>query len=60
MVGAARAFDLSVVAEGIEDQATLELMRDLGCDLAQGYHLSRPMPASAVPGWLAARPVPTV
>ena len=53
MVGAARAFDLAVVAEGIEDQATLDLMRDLGCDLAQGYHLARPMPATAIPGWVA-------
>jgi diguanylate cyclase len=37
---------LRVVAEGIEDVATLELLSDLGCDLAQGYYISRPMPAS--------------
>jgi diguanylate cyclase (GGDEF)-like protein len=36
---------LRVVAEGIEDVATLELLSDLGCDLAQGYFISRPMPA---------------
>jgi diguanylate cyclase (GGDEF)-like protein len=54
MIGAAQAFGLSVVAEGIEDQATFELMRDLGCDLAQGYHLSRPLPADRIPAWLAA------
>ena len=54
MIGAAQAFDLAVVAEGIEDQATLTLMRDLGCDRAQGYHLARPMPASDVASWLVA------
>lgn len=36
---------LRVVAEGIEDVTTLELLSDLGCDLAQGYFISRPMPA---------------
>jgi EAL domain-containing protein (putative c-di-GMP-specific phosphodiesterase class I) len=36
---------LQLVAEGIEDQETLELLAALGCDLAQGYHLARPMPA---------------
>ena len=40
------AMGLRVVAEGIEDAATLELLRDLGCDLAQGYLISKPMPAS--------------
>lgn len=43
---------LRVVAEGIEDDATLDLLRELGCDLAQGYLISRPMPA----GELAIRP----
>jgi diguanylate cyclase (GGDEF)-like protein len=37
---------LRVVAEGIEDVATLELLSELGCDLAQGYFISRPMPAN--------------
>jgi diguanylate cyclase (GGDEF)-like protein len=36
---------LQLVAEGVEDQATLELLATFGCDLAQGYHLARPMPA---------------
>ncbi len=38
--------DLRVVAEGIEDVDTLNLLSDLGCDLAQGYFISRPMPAN--------------
>jgi diguanylate cyclase (GGDEF)-like protein len=37
---------LRVVAEGIEDVETLDLLSDLGCDLAQGYYISRPTPAS--------------
>jgi diguanylate cyclase (GGDEF)-like protein len=39
---------LAVVAEGVEDQATLDHLRDLGCDLAQGYHLGRPTPADRI------------
>ena len=38
------ALGLRVVAEGIEDRATLDLLGSLGCDLAQGYYISRPMP----------------
>ena len=36
---------LHVVAEGVEDAPTLERLRELGCDIAQGYHFSRPVPA---------------
>lgn len=38
--------DLQVVAEGIEDAETLEVLRALGCDRAQGYHIGRSTPAS--------------
>src|SRR6202171_3641972 len=44
---------LGVVAEGVEDEGTWESLRRLGCTTAQGYFLSRPMPASEVEGWLA-------
>ncbi|PRX14772.1 diguanylate cyclase (GGDEF)-like protein [Actinoplanes italicus] len=37
---------LRVVAEGIEDAETLDALRAVGCDLAQGFHLARPMAAS--------------
>jgi diguanylate cyclase (GGDEF)-like protein len=43
---------LKIIAEGVEDGATLERLALLGCDLAQGYHLSRPMPADAFNVWL--------
>jgi EAL domain-containing protein (putative c-di-GMP-specific phosphodiesterase class I) len=47
---------LRVVAEGIEDEATLALLSDLGCDLGQGYLIGKPTPA----GLLALRPQPIV
>ncbi len=43
---------LRVVAEGIEDEATLNFLRDAGCDLAQGYYIAKPMPFSDFVDWL--------
>jgi EAL domain-containing protein (putative c-di-GMP-specific phosphodiesterase class I) len=43
---------LMVVAEGVEDEATLERLRALGCDMAQGYFLSKPLKAKDVPTWI--------
>jgi EAL domain-containing protein (putative c-di-GMP-specific phosphodiesterase class I) len=45
---------LNVVAEGVEDEATLQRLREMGCDLAQGYHISRPAPAEALHNWMQA------
>ena len=53
MIEAAHAFDLRVVAEGIEDQQTLSAMGDLACDTAQGYFIARPMAAQQATDWLA-------
>lgn len=50
------ALGMEVVAEGIEDAVVLESVRALGCDLAQGYHLARPMDATTLRGWLEQRP----
>ncbi|RLT95333.1 MAG: EAL domain-containing protein [Ketobacter sp.] len=44
-----------VVAEGIEDEATLRILKDMGCDLAQGYHIARPMPGQDFLKWIAGR-----
>jgi diguanylate cyclase (GGDEF)-like protein len=44
---------LRVVAEGVEDAVVLEQLRALGCDLAQGYHISRPQPAEGIDALLA-------
>jgi diguanylate cyclase (GGDEF)-like protein len=43
---------LNVIAEGVEDSSTLEQLAQLGCDLAQGYHVSKPMPADVFNDWL--------
>lgn len=45
-----------VVAEGVEDAATLEKLIALGCDSAQGYHISRPIPMEELCRWLARPP----
>jgi diguanylate cyclase (GGDEF)-like protein len=45
---------LRTVAEGVEDAATLEHLAGLGCDLAQGYHLSRPLLPDALEQWARA------
>ncbi len=42
---------MEVTAEGVEDEETLETLAVLDCDLAQGYHIARPMPAAHVPSW---------
>jgi EAL domain-containing protein (putative c-di-GMP-specific phosphodiesterase class I) len=41
-----------VVAEGVEDREIWELLGALGCDVAQGYHIARPMPPADVSAWL--------
>jgi len=48
IVALGHGLGLTVVAEGIEDAATLAHVRELGCDLLQGYHLGRPMEAAAI------------
>ncbi|WP_158257163.1 putative bifunctional diguanylate cyclase/phosphodiesterase [Kineococcus xinjiangensis] len=45
----AHALGLHLVAEGVEDAETLHSLRAVGCDLVQGYHLARPVPAHDVP-----------
>jgi diguanylate cyclase (GGDEF)-like protein len=60
-VDLSHALGLDAVAEGVEDQATLERLTVLGCDRAQGYFIARPMPADAVLPWLQRYvPVPAV
>jgi diguanylate cyclase (GGDEF)-like protein len=44
---------LKVIAEGVEDELTLKRLATLGCDLAQGYHLSRPLAPDAFTSWVA-------
>ncbi|MGK0224749.1 MAG: EAL domain-containing protein (putative c-di-GMP-specific phosphodiesterase class I) [Limisphaerales bacterium] len=44
----AKSLNVATVAEGIEDAATLELLREWGCDLGQGFYLSAPLPIDAL------------
>jgi diguanylate cyclase (GGDEF)-like protein len=46
-----RSLGLDVVAEGVEDQAVWDRLAALGCTYAQGYHLSRPLPAAELAEW---------
>ncbi len=46
MIGLAHKLGIRVVAEGVEDEATWEALRQLGCDLIQGYLISRPVAAT--------------
>jgi diguanylate cyclase (GGDEF)-like protein/PAS domain S-box-containing protein len=47
-----RNLGLGVVAEGVEDPEVLDRLRALGCDVAQGYLMSRPIPADELSAWL--------
>ena len=53
VIGLAAAFNREVIAEGVETVAHGTLLLAMGCELAQGYGIARPMPASALPGWCA-------
>ena len=46
------SLQLRVVAEGVEDRYTWDALNTLGCDIAQGYYLSRPLPAQQLTPWL--------
>ncbi|MBI2803326.1 MAG: EAL domain-containing protein [Gammaproteobacteria bacterium] len=45
--------DLKVVAEGVDCEETLQLLGELGCDIAQGYHICRPLAVDKFEQWLA-------
>ncbi len=49
------ALGLETVAEGVEDQAVVEMLAAMGCDFAQGYVFARPMAADKLVAWLASR-----
>ena len=51
----AGSLGLEVVAEGVEDEATLQILMQLGCSTAQGYHISRPLPVEEIAGWIRGR-----
>lgn len=59
ILGLAKAFNRQVIAEGVESDAHSRQLLAVGCDLAQGYGIARPMPAEALPEWvMSARNMP--
>ncbi len=59
IISLANAFRRIVVAEGVETAEQGVLLMRLGCDIAQGFGIARPMPASEIPAWVAGyRPDP--
>ena len=54
-IGLAQSLGRTVVAEGVESERALKLLRDLACDVAQGYVISPPLPATEVEGWMRER-----
>jgi diguanylate cyclase (GGDEF)-like protein len=51
-IALAHGLGMQVVAEGVEDEATLAALTAAGCDSAQGYHIARPFPAGELPAWI--------
>ncbi|WP_436524045.1 putative bifunctional diguanylate cyclase/phosphodiesterase [Actinoplanes sp. HUAS TT8] len=58
IVSLAREFGLTVVAEGVESELTLDLLEEMGCEIGQGYLFSRPLPFERLEAWLSAQTEP--
>jgi EAL domain-containing protein (putative c-di-GMP-specific phosphodiesterase class I) len=54
-IGLGHSMGLKIVAEGIEDQETMDVLAELGCDIGQGYHIGRPVEAPEFEAWLKQR-----
>jgi len=50
-VGLGHNLGLSIVAEGVEDESSLAFLREVGCDIAQGFFIAKPMPAESIADW---------
>jgi diguanylate cyclase (GGDEF)-like protein len=53
IVDIGKAMDIEIVAEGVETMEQARILRDLGCDILQGYAFARPMPREALEAFLA-------
>lgn len=53
IVDLAHAFDMEVVAEGVEDFSALQYLKKIKCDIAQGYYYAKPMPHEQLKDWLS-------
>jgi diguanylate cyclase (GGDEF)-like protein len=55
MIDLAHNFELQVVAEGVEDKQTMDMLQTMGCDVIQGYYLAKPMPEADFVKWCQER-----
>ncbi|EQD48119.1 GGDEF EAL domain-containing protein, partial [mine drainage metagenome] len=53
LVVVGRLMEIDVMVEGVETEEDGRALIDMGCELAQGYGIARPMPAEAIPEWIA-------
>jgi diguanylate cyclase (GGDEF)-like protein len=58
VISLSREFRLTVVAEGVESELTLDLLEEMGCEIGQGYLFSRPLPYERLEAWLSAQTEP--
>ncbi|MGH6718047.1 MAG: EAL domain-containing protein, partial [Alphaproteobacteria bacterium] len=58
VIDLAHNLKLAAVAEGVEDKETLRLLTERGCDLAQGYFISRPLAPEHIPDFVRLRKMP--
>lgn len=58
VISLSREFRLTVVAEGVESELTLDLLEEMGCEIGQGYLFSRPLPYERLEAWLNAQTEP--
>ncbi|MEW6517959.1 MAG: GGDEF domain-containing phosphodiesterase [Thermodesulfobacteriota bacterium] len=56
MLAAARDLKLTTVAEGVESKELFDMLGEMGCDLAQGYYISKPLSENEFNGWLSSSP----
>jgi EAL domain-containing protein (putative c-di-GMP-specific phosphodiesterase class I) len=54
-IALAHSMDLSVTAEGVENEVQARLLLRMGCDAGQGWHFAHPMPEAQLRNWLKAR-----
>ncbi len=54
VLGLGKHFNMKVVAEGVEDEEQLKFLQSQGCDIAQGYYISKPMPLDQYLSWIKA------
>ena len=52
-MGLAKQLNMETVAEGVEDWADWNFLRQQRCDIAQGYFVALPMPGEQLPAWMA-------